>query len=162
MNEDFEYTFHGQRKGERVLHSINSHPYVIYPPGFWSVLVLVLAIAVVLFWPRLYYISAVMIVAIGIYLFRAIYSFKESMLIITDQRIFAIQQKGFFNRKIIDVDLVNILDLQSNTAGFFRTVLKYGNLVIRTAGATEGGDIVITDIPSPYTVQQLIRRAQKR
>jgi hypothetical protein len=35
-------------------------------------------------------------------------------------------------------------------------MLKYGDLIIRTAGAREGGDIVVENISNPYLVQQKI------
>lgn len=161
MEEEHEYSFHGQRPGEKVIKALYKHPYVLYPPGFRTVFLLTIGIAVVLFWPKLYLVAIAIFVFCGVYFFRAIYLYKETIFLITNQRIFSIIQRGFFDQKIIDVELKNILDIQSETNGFAGSMLKYGNLTLRTAGANEGGDIIFENIPRPYNVQQIIRRAQK-
>lgn len=153
---EVEYTFNGQREGEEVKAVINNHSYVLYPPGFKAVILLVLAAAVVIFWPSWYLVSVVIFLFTAVYLFRAIYAFKESIFIITDQRVFYVDQRGFFNRKIFEADLDKILDISSDTGGLARSMLKYGDIIIRTSGAREGGDIVIKNIPDPYNVQKIV------
>ncbi|MFA6963249.1 MAG: PH domain-containing protein [Patescibacteria group bacterium] len=158
--KESEFTFQGQRPEEKVVDVINSHPYVIYPTGFRVVLILAVVAAVFILFPQVVlwaYISAGVIGALSIvYFWSAYYGFKESVLIITDERIFYVSQKGFFRRKIFEADLANILDVSSETKGFFKTVLKYGDLIVRTAGAKEEGDIIVQDIPDPYYAQQKI------
>jgi hypothetical protein len=38
--------------------------------------------------------------------------------------------------------------------------LKYGDLVIRTAGTSQGGEITVKNIPNPYDIQQVIARVK--
>ena len=149
-----EFSFNGQRPGEKVLEIINSHPYILYLPALKVVVLLSIALAAVLFFPAWYLASLIIFIFSAIYLFKSIYSFKETMLIITDQRLFAVEQKGFFGRKITEADLYKILDITSETEGFTKAMLKFGNLIVRTAGAREGGDLVIRNIPEPYSVEQ--------
>ena len=160
MQSKDEFTFQGQRPEEKIVDVINSHPYVIYPAGFRLVLILVIVAAVFILFPHVViwaYVGAIVIGLCGIlYFWSKYYGFKESVLIITDERVFYIYQKGFFKRKIYETDLANILDVSSETKGFFKTVLKYGDLIVRTAGAKEEGDIIIEDIPDPYYAQQCI------
>ena len=159
QNKD-EFTFSGQRPEEKIVDVVNSHPYVIYPVGFRVVFILALVAAVFILFPHVVlwaYISAAIVGALAlVYFWSAYYGFRESVLIITDERVFYISQKGFFKRKIFETDLANILDVSSETKGFFKTVLKYGNLIVRTAGAKEEGDIIVEDIPDPYYAQQSI------
>lgn len=151
-----EYTFNGQRPGEIVKEVIPSHPYVIYPAGSRTVLMLFIATAVVLFLPALWYISIPIYLFCVIYFSSAFYSFKETVFIITNHRIFSVAQEGFFKKKISEVDLNKIIDITSETHGFAKTMLKFGDLIVRTAGAKEGGDIVLKNISNPYDVQQRI------
>jgi uncharacterized membrane protein YdbT with pleckstrin-like domain len=151
-----EFTFNGQRENEKVLEVVNSHPYVLYSPALKVVVLLSLALAIFLFFPDWFYVSLAIFLFCAVYLFRAIYSFRETMLIITDQRLFAVDQKGFFGRRITEVDLYKVLDITTEMEGFAKAILKYGNLIVRTAGARESGDMVIKNIPEPYSVEQRI------
>ncbi|PIS08009.1 hypothetical protein COT78_00465 [Candidatus Berkelbacteria bacterium CG10_big_fil_rev_8_21_14_0_10_43_13] len=151
-----EHTFNGQRSGEKVLEVVASHPYVLYPSALRSAVVVALAIGLIMFFPSWTIFASVVIVVALIYLFRSIYCFKESVLIITDQRLFVVAQKGFFRRKITEIDLYKILDMTSETQGFAKTLLKYGDLLVRTAGAREDSALTITNIPDPYSVEQRI------
>lgn len=152
-----EHTFNGQRAGEKVLEVVRGHPYVLYPPALRTAFVSALALGIVLYLPPAWSPLAVLILILGlIYLFRAIYCYKESVLIITDGRLFIVNQRGFFLRKITEIDLYKILDMTSETKGFAKTMLKYGDLVVRTAGSRDEGGLVIANIPDPYSVEQRI------
>ncbi len=151
-----EHSFNGQRPGEKVLEVIMSHPYVLYPPALRSAVVIALAIGSMMFLPSWNIVAMIIITVAVIYLFRAIYCYKETILIITDERLFIVQQRGFFRRKITEIDLYKILDMTSETKGFARTLLKYGDLVVRTAGSRDEGGLIIPNIPDPYSVEQRI------
>lgn len=152
------FTFNGQRPGEKVVDIANSHPYVLYPPGLRTMILLVLATTVIVFWPKLYIIPLVILIIALFYLLSAIFGYKESILLITNQRIIAIEQKGFFNRKVVESDLYKILNISSEAGGMIRTMLKFGDIKISVSGASEGGDIIIKNISNPYYYQQEITR----
>jgi uncharacterized membrane protein YdbT with pleckstrin-like domain len=151
-----EYTFNGQKPGEKVIEVIPSHPYVLYPPGFKTILLICLEVAIVLFFQRFWDIALVLFIVTVVYLIRAIYIYKETLFLVTNLRIFSIVQKGFFKRKITEVEIDKIVDMSSDTQGFSKTFLKYGDLIIRTAGSRADGDIVIKNIAHPYSVQQRV------
>ncbi|HLC44034.1 MAG TPA: PH domain-containing protein [Patescibacteria group bacterium] len=151
-----EQTFNGQRPEEKVLEVVMKHPYILYPPALRVAVVVALAIGLMMYLPSWNMVAIIIIVVALIYLFRAIYCFKETILIITDQRLFIVQQKSFFRRKITEIDLYKILDMTSETKGFARTLLKYGDLIVRTAGSRDDGGLVIDNIPDPYSVEQRI------
>jgi len=155
-----EFTFKGQHADEKVVEVVNSHPYVVYPAGFRMMLCLVAAVALVLF-PKHIYVwsitSAIVITVFAVFYFiNAYYSFKESLFIITNQRLVAITQRGFFARKTVETDIRNIIDISSEMHGFFKTMLCYGDLIVRTAGAKEKGDIIVENIPDPQYIQEKI------
>jgi len=156
-----EYSFSGQWPDEKILEVAHQNPYLLYPSGFIFIILLSLSVAVFSFWPFLYYVAIAILIFASLYFFRSFYGFRESMLIITDKRVIYINQKGFFNRKISEVEHVKIIDAASVTKGFTQVMLKYGDLVLRTVGAGDGGDIVIKDISNPYYFQQKITKLAK-
>lgn len=155
-----EFTFKGQHSDEKIVEVVNSHPYVVYPAGFRMMLLLVAAVALLLFPKQMYIWSvslAIVAALVGIlYFVNAYYSFRESLFIITNQRLVAITQKGFFAKKTVETDIRNIIDISSEMHGFFKTMLCYGDLIVRTAGAKEKGDIIVENIPDPQYIQEKI------
>jgi len=155
-----EFTFKGQHTDEKVIEVVNSHPYVVYPAGFRMMLMLVAAVALILFPPHIAAWSITLAIVITVfailYFVNAYYSFRESLFIVTNQRLVAITQKGFFAKKTVETDIRNIIDISSEMHGFFKTMLCYGDLIVRTAGAKEKGDIIVENIPDPQYIQEKI------
>lgn len=158
-----KFSFNGQRENEEVSYIVRNHPFVLFFPGLKTILFLVLGIATVMFISnQASGLVLVVCLAISLGIFaRAYYDFSQSVLIITNQRLISVSQKGFWKRKITETELNKIQDVASNTDGFFRIMLKYGDLVVRTAGATQGGEIIVKDIGNPYEVQQKIAKLYK-
>lgn len=160
MQEKEEYTFAGQRSDEKVIDVIQQHPYVLYPIGFRAVLLITVGLALIILMPKMtlwMLISGISAIVIAILIFyNTYYAYTETIFLITNERLFYISQKGFFKRIISETDLANIIDIRSETKGFFKTVLHYGDLIIRTAGANEEGDIIVDYIPDPYYAQRKI------
>lgn len=155
-----EFSFHGQRAGEKVHFVIKNHPFVLFFPGLKAILLLVIGIGAILFWSSGY--SGVILlvcalVAFGIF-FRVFYNYSQSMFVITNQRIINVGQDGFWRRKITETELEKIQDVASETSGLLRTMLKFGDLIIRTAGVSQGSEIIVKNIANPYEVQQEIAR----
>lgn len=60
--------------------------------------------------------------------------YKQNRLIVTDRNITQILQFGLFNKKVSQLNLVNVEDVTSVQKGFLSTILDYGELKIETAG----------------------------
>ncbi len=159
--EQHEFSFNGQRQGEEVKEVVKNHPFVLMIPGLETVLAITIGAAVMIFFSQ-YQISGVILMVgliVGIAIFsRAYFNFSQSVLLITNQRVINVHQDGFLKRKITETELSNIQDISSSTSGLFRMMLKYGDLIIRTAGATAGTEIMVQNIPNPYEVQQKIAK----
>lgn len=155
---DQEYTFNGQRPHEKILAVVRTHPFVLFMPGLKTIGFWAIAVALVLLWSNQYSsLLAFVLFIIGLgFLARAYFMISQSSFIITNQRVLNVQQNGYFGRKITETELGNIQDVSSETAGALRTMLKYGNLIIRTSGTAAGNEIVVRDIANPYEVQQMI------
>ncbi len=160
MNDE-EFTFKGQREGEDVIEVVNSHPYLMYRPGLKVMLMLVCGVAIMLFYPRAYLLSVGVFLFASLVLFRAIYCFKSSVTILTKERIFCIDQRGFLKRKITEMELDRIIDMTSETEGLAKAMLKYGDLIVRSASAGDSSNLVIKNISNPYELQQKIATLSK-
>jgi len=156
-----EFTFDGQRADECVEEVVKNHPYVLFAPGLKSVLILAIPVAVLIFMgasATFTFVAFLSVLAVFSIFGKSYYEYSASVLIITNFRVLYLDQKGFFRRKIIETNLDKIQDVSSDTGGMLKTALDFGDLVIRTAGASTGSEIVVKNIPSPYQVQQIISK----
>lgn len=74
--------------------------------------------------------------------------------IITNERIIAIEQKGFFARVIAEQRLFRIQDVTSELKGVLPTMLNYGNVHVQTAGETQR--FLFSQVPDPEGVRGII------
>ncbi|OQA03813.1 MAG: Bacterial membrane flanked domain protein [bacterium ADurb.Bin400] len=155
-----EFTFNGQRRGENVVAVVKNHPVILFWPGLKTVFFLTTAVAFTMFWRAQPSGPAAMLLAIcGLSIFaKAFFMFNKSLFLVTDQRVINIDQDGFWKHSITETEINNIQDVSSNTVGPLRTMFKYGDLIIRTAGASKGSEIIVKNIANPYEVQQCIVR----
>lgn len=77
--------------------------------------------------------------------------------IITNKRIFDIDQKGFFNRNISTCRIEQLQDVSITVDGIAATFFKYGTIHIHTAG--ESHDFTITNAANPLDVKNIIMQA---
>lgn len=79
-------------------------------------------------------------------------------LIITDKRIFDIDQHGLFRRTSSSFRLDRIQNITVDMKGVIQTLLDFGTLHIETAGENE--DFVATYISHPYDIKKMINERQ--
>lgn len=81
--------------------------------------------------------------------------------IITDRRVFNIQQIGLFHRQATSCELENIQEVIVQTDSFFQTLLHYGTVTIQTAGASDQY-IVAEGLPHPERIRALVQAGVSR
>jgi hypothetical protein len=84
----------------------------------------------------------------------AFVNYYLNVYIITDQRLVDISQESFFNRKISELHLHQIQDVNAQVKGVIATFLHFGDVDVQTAGERE--DFIFATIPNPYTVAKEI------
>ncbi len=77
-------------------------------------------------------------------------SWYYSVYIVTDQRLIQINQKGFWNRSVVDISLPQIQMVNYEIAGLQETLLKFGTIMMQTFV----GDLVIHDVHNPEKIQK--------
>ena len=156
-----EFTFNGQRPDESVEEVCKNHPYVLLWPGVKTILLLSIPVIILIFFGASTLFSVITFVCVILafaILSQAIYQYTSSVFIITSERVIYLEQKGFLIRKIIETSLDKIQDVSSDTKGLMKTALDFGNLMIRTAGVSEGTEIIVKNIAHPYEIQQEITK----
>jgi len=76
------------------------------------------------------------------------------VLVLTDQRLIDIEQKGLFAREIAELRIENIQDVRVEIHGILETLLDFGSIHIQTAGAVSS--FVAHTVPHPSKVKDVI------
>ncbi len=82
----------------------------------------------------------------------------KSRLIITDQNLVVIEQKGLFNRRVVQMALMNLEDVKSSRTGMLATMFDYGSVEIQTASED---DARFTHAPHPAMLVDECLQAQE-
>ncbi|MFH1253554.1 MAG: PH domain-containing protein [Candidatus Uhrbacteria bacterium] len=82
------------------------------------------------------------------------FSWQRTSLVITDQRIIDIDQHGFFNRSVTEIEHQDIEEVAFKIKGFWSTVFRFGTVLVRTAG--ERADVAIRRVHQPIKLQHLL------
>jgi uncharacterized membrane protein YdbT with pleckstrin-like domain len=82
------------------------------------------------------------------------------VLIITNKRIFDIEQYGLFRRRSSAFRLDRIQNISVNVKGIVQTLLDYGTMRFETAGEHE--DFVAPYVPSPYEIKKYVGGSQDK
>lgn len=158
--------FPGQEETEKVLDVIRRHwfSYTIFV--FFAIAMLVpVVIALVYGVSNSENISRgwinVGIIALSIYTLSIfgllIFGFIDYYLdvyVLTDHRIVDIAQNGFFKRKISELNVRQIQDVNAEVNGIFATIFHFGDVFIQTAGERE--NFIFRSVPHPYRTSKRI------
>lgn len=85
--------------------------------------------------------------------------YRQNRLIVTDRNITQILQYGLFNRKVSQLNLVNVEDVTSAQNGIIATLFGFGELKIETAG--EQANFHYTYCPNPGYFAKIILNARE-
>ncbi len=86
--------------------------------------------------------------------------YRQNRLIITDRNITQILQYGLFNRKVSQLNMVNVEDVTAHQSGIFPTMFGFGELKIETAG--EQANFHFTYCPRPGYYAKIILNAREQ
>lgn len=82
------------------------------------------------------------------------------VLVVTDKRIFDINQQGFFHRESGSFRIDRIQNITVDQEGIIQTLLNFGTIRIETAGENE--DFIAPYITDPYAIKKFINELQDR
>ena len=150
-----EYEFPGQHPGEEVEMVFRQHPVVMRRRLIICLLIItVFAIPLSIWplssWPWWSFLVGV-VAAILVFGHRLI-GWYFSLFIISTERLIQIIQKGFFNRKVVDISHNKIQSVNYEIKGLQATMFGYGTITVQTYV----GDLLLNYIYKPETVHQLM------
>ena len=79
-------------------------------------------------------------------------------IIISDKRIIYHNQKGIFNKVVIESLYSDIIEVSYNQKGFSSSIYRYGNIKIKTTG----GVIKFNNVKNPREVVELINNKREK
>lgn len=82
-----------------------------------------------------------------------------SQFVVTTEKIMTINQLGFFDRTVAQIQLDKINDVSYRKRGMWQTIFNYGNIAIQVSAAPE--KLVIKNLRQPAAVQQALYDAQE-
>ena len=123
-------------------------PPIVAAPYFPAIAAAVGASQIVLWFFVVIYLTIIVLV-----LFIFWIDYYLDIWIITSERIIDVEQLGLFNRKISEFTLDKVQDITVEIPNFTATALKYGNIIIQTAGEQS---FRIEQAPNVYEAKNLI------
>lgn len=85
---------------------------------------------------------------------RALIQWQLNALLITNERIIHVLQRGFFTRMLAETTYGKVTDVRSTVTGAFQTLFGLGSVEVLTAG--EGSNLAIEGVRNPSQVQTLL------
>lgn len=83
---------------------------------------------------------------------REFYIWYANVCILTNQRLVDIDQRGFFQKTVSDIDLEKILDISYSVKGISQTIFQIGTIKVQASGA----NLILKNIKDPGKVNQLL------
>ncbi|MEK7647345.1 MAG: PH domain-containing protein [Patescibacteria group bacterium] len=131
------------RPGEQIILAVHRHWFVI--GSKMTVIIIMLLTAVILtqislaYVPENYIILADFLLSLYILIILLVsfvlwVDYYLDMWIVTNERVISMEQHGLFNREISEFMLSRVQDVTVEIPNFFATILKFGNIIVQTAG----------------------------
>jgi hypothetical protein len=154
------YQFRGQHRNEEVVLLCRKHPFVMLRHFLVSVLLLLVPFVVNIFVDVGLVLSlsvVICFVASALYGVLTWYSWYNSVLLLTTERVVVLEQHSIVNREFMECGLTSIMQVSHEVKGLLETMWGFGSISVFTGGAQK--PLVIADMPEPYEIQQEIQRA---
>lgn len=171
--EDNQSTYPGQPSDEITQMVVHKHIMSISPVLFGMFLVFLAVLGLVVFYNNNQYVFEqfatggliglavfLMLCFIFLLVLGTIWIWRRNKIIITTNHIVDIDQIGFFNKTVSTLHLDEIQDVSAKISGPVQTFMKYGTIIIQTAGERE--NFVFDYVPNPLELENFILDARKK
>lgn len=153
-------------EGETIQHTIRRHWYVYFQIALGS-LVLTLALIILLVVGgaalseqipsagkvTLFFVLGVLLLEWS-YLFLRWINYHLDMWVVTETRVYDIEQHSLFVREVSEIRLDKVQDITVEVHGMIATFLNFGDVHIQTAGKSR--EFIIRKVKKPYEIRNLI------
>ena len=163
-------SFPGQHEKEEVILVVRKHWIVLLPYFLNIALMCLLPIIFYIFvipyvlpafledpYNRLFLLLSIIYYGfVWIVIFTVWTDYYLDIWIVTNERIIDVEQIGFFNRVISELDLKRIQDITSSVHGMLPTMFGFGSIHVQTAA--EEGKFDLKSVPHPVTIRRKITK----
>ena len=94
------------------------------------------------------------LIVIGLQIAKHVTFYFLHYLMITNQRVIEVEQRGYFNREVSSFRLEHIQDITIVSAGILASIINYGDIHLQTA--SKQNDFRIARAPYPEQIKSLI------
>ncbi|MEX2006589.1 MAG: PH domain-containing protein [Candidatus Saccharimonadales bacterium] len=89
----------------------------------------------------------------------AVYVYRQSRMVVTDQSLVQVLQSALFSRKVAHLSMSNVEDVKVEQRGILPMIFNYGTLTVETAGAVE--NFIFAFCPNPHKYASRILEARQ-
>ena len=138
------------RSWEKVDSVVRRHWIVFALIGIYAIGWIILTVAIfVLMWSSAF--TLLMIVVFwmfySLFLYISWLDYELDLFVITNNRVIAVEQKGFLNRAVGECTLDKIQEVGIETKWLFANIFDYGTVTLKTAGSTSNFDMTFSPKP---------------
>jgi uncharacterized membrane protein YdbT with pleckstrin-like domain len=159
--------FASQREGEEVQFILFKHWAKLALPILMAFVIIIVSLVIPIWANFMGFIFRYSILALVYYLWQVYWvlymvyvyiCWYQGRVIITDQRVINITQKGLFRRRVSEVDLTRVQNVRHDVNGLLAMMFNFGTVTIESAGASE---VALIHIGDPAGVQEIVTRLVK-
>lgn len=153
-----DYTTKQLKEGEELVRLVRRHPVVLVPPLGLGIFLVLTDFFLMAWWFRHGWwgvgLWLFILILSAWWIFRTVYIWSLNVMVLTNQRVIDINQRGVFDRRVAEAPYDKIQDVRYTIRGMWQTLLSFGVIVLQTAGSTT--NLELTNVRHPVELQQLI------
>lgn len=160
-----DITFDTQHNDEELLLLVRAHPITFIPWIFNAILfffipfVLNVALLRFLSLREILFIDFFWYSVLVSYIFQKVLGWLFNVGIVTNQRVLDVDYTMVLSKKSSATSIEDITDASENTIGYLRSLFRYGDVFVQTAGTEQ--NIEFLAVPEPAEVVSIINRLMR-
>ena len=154
------YRFKGLRRGEKIYTIYHKRKIPFYKEFIYTPIIILISFLLNKFIPSIISFTYASLIggSLALLLFlRAWYIWSKNVLLITNIRVIAVNQKGLFSREVIEAYLEAICNVGVRVRGVMPSMFKYGKVLIQTQN-----ELWLDDVLSPYKFKEAVFSALRK
>lgn len=163
VNPDIK--FGTQHNDEEVLLLLRAHPITFVPMIATALFLLIIPFLVNVFLVKilsieeLIFTNFVWFSFIFTYVFMTIVTWLFNVGLVTDERVLDMDYSNILHSQPTSTSIEDITDVTAKTTGFIRSLFRYGDVFVQTAGTEQNIDFLA--VPNPEDVVSIINRLMR-
>lgn len=163
-------SFEGQETGEEVLMLVRRHPFAIITRVGVSAFALLLpfiifagsydSLAARGYLALFLFLASLWCLFFWLAIFYTLMMYSLNVVIITNHRVIDNDQYALFNRKVAEIQVSKIQDISVHTHGILETFLRFGDVVVQSAGVEK--QFTFHQLPNPERVKDAIMKQARK